>query len=326
MPSFKETLAAALVTVTCATAPRAEAQQQGQQAQGFAVERLYPSAAGGGWFVMDALDMHGGLGGAMELTTGYAYKPLRVATTDGSQRRAPVVDQAFADVSVAVTYNRYRLYLDFPGPILLSGQSGDVGSYTYTAPLADPGRDPDTFSDVRVGFDARLLGSSAAPFRLGVGGQLWIPSGERAEYITDGTYRGMFRVLVAGDVGMLTYAGQVGLHVRPLDDAPVPGSPQGSELLFGGAAGLKLGASGGSMAFIVGPELFGETALRSFFGSSTFGLEALMTGRLEQTGDDEPRLRLKLGVGGGLDAHFGVPEMRAVVAVEVFGRHAGPGN
>ena len=322
MPSSKATLAAAMVAVMFAAAPRAEAQQQ---AQGFAVERLYPSGAGAGWFVMDALDMHGGLGGAIELTSGYAYKPLRVATTDGSQRLAPVVDQAFADAGVAITYDRYRLSLDLPGPILLSGDSGSVGSYVYAAPKADPGRDPDTFSDVRLGFDARLVGGSAAPFRLGASAQLWIPSGERAEYITDGTYRGMFRVLVAGDLGMFTYAGQLGVHVRPLNDASVPGSPQGSELLFGGAAGLKV-PGGRSLAFVVGPEVYGETAFASFFGSSTVGLEGLLTGRLEQTGDLGARLRVKLGAGGGLDAHFGVPEVRAVVSVEVFGRSAAPEN
>lgn len=322
MPSSKATLAATMLAVTFAAAPRAEAQQQ---AQGFAVERLYPAAAGAGWFVMDTLDMHGGLGGAIELTSGYAYKPLRVATTDGSQRLAPIVDQALADVGVAVTYDRYRVYIDLPGPILLSGQSGVVGSHVYAAPRADPGRDPDTFSDVRVGFDARLLGGPTAPFRLGASAELWIPSGERTEYITDGTYRGMFRVLAAGDTGMFTYAGQLGVHVRPLEDASVPGSPQGSELLFGGAAGLRF-PSGRSLSLVVGPEVFGETAFASFFGSSTVGLEGLLTGRLEQTGDDGAHLRVKLGAGGGLDAHFGVPEVRAVVSVEVFGRSASPGD
>jgi hypothetical protein len=74
------------------------------------------------------------------------------------------------------------------------------------------------------------------------------------------------------------------------------------------------------MALIVGPELFGETALSSFLGSSTSGLEALLSGRLEQTGEEGIHLRLKLAAGGGLDAHFGVPELRAVFAVEVFGQ------
>jgi hypothetical protein len=53
-----------------------------QQAQGFAVERFYPSAPGSGWFVLDDVNMSGGLGGAISLTTGYSRNPLLVACTD----------------------------------------------------------------------------------------------------------------------------------------------------------------------------------------------------------------------------------------------------
>ena len=49
-----------------------------QQANGFALERLYQSAPGGGWIVMDSLDMHGEFGGVVELTAGYANNPLVV--------------------------------------------------------------------------------------------------------------------------------------------------------------------------------------------------------------------------------------------------------
>ena len=96
---------------------------------------------------------------------------------------------------------------------------------------------PDILTDVRIGFDARILGDPKGPFRLGAGAQLYVPSANEdpAEYVTDGTVRAMGRVLFAGDVGMLTYAGQLGAHVRPRDDSPTPGAPQGSELLFGAA-------------------------------------------------------------------------------------------
>ena len=74
-----------LLAASSGFASRARAQQQ---PQGFAVERFYPSAPGGGWLVMDALDMHGGLGGAVALTSGYARDALRIR--DGS-RTLPVV-------------------------------------------------------------------------------------------------------------------------------------------------------------------------------------------------------------------------------------------
>ncbi len=194
---------------------------------------------------------------------------------------------------------------------------------------------PDTLSDTRVGFDARLLGGPKSAFRLGAGAQLLIPSGDRFDYDTDDTYRAMARVLFAGDVGLFTYAGQVGVHVRPLDEAPTPEAPQGSELLFGVAGGARVslngsgsgsGGAGGARSpwrLVVGPEFFGETAFRSFFGSTSTALEGLLTGRIEGTADDGPQLRVKLGAGAGIDAHFGIsPEWRALFAIEVFDRNA----
>jgi len=309
-------------------APRAGAQQA---VQGFALDRLYLSAPGAGWFVMDTLDVPSGLGGVMALTTDYARDPLRVRSSDGSQRLAVVSDEALADFGFAASYDRFRLYLNLDMPLTVTGQSGTIGAYQFTSPTTgllftppgvDLGTAPDTLADARIGADARLVGSSSSGFRLGVGAQLLIPSPNenRSEYLTDGTFRAMGRVLFAGDIGVLGYAGQLGVHVRPLDNAPTPGSPQGNELLFGVAAGPRL-PLGTGRALVVGPELFGATALRSFLSSSATAVEGLLSGRLEGTADDGPQVRVKLGVGGGLDARFGAPEWRIVAAVELFDHH-----
>src|SRR5258708_12044189 len=71
-------------------APAARAQQQ---AQGFAVERLYQSAPGAGWIVMDDLSLHGGLGGALSLSPGYAHRPLQVPSPDAAPRPPLVLPQ-----------------------------------------------------------------------------------------------------------------------------------------------------------------------------------------------------------------------------------------
>jgi hypothetical protein len=75
-------------------APLADAQQQ---ADGFAVERLYQSAPGAGWFVMDDLDISGRLGGAVSLTSGYARNPLVITGPDGKQKLMVVLQEAFVD-------------------------------------------------------------------------------------------------------------------------------------------------------------------------------------------------------------------------------------
>jgi hypothetical protein len=288
-----------------------------QQAQGFGVERFYPSAPGGGWFVMDALDMRGGLGGAMALTTSYARDPLRI--TDGSQHLNVVSDRAFTDFGFAVTYERWRLYLNMDVPIVTAGQDGTVGGYQFTAPSLNPQQNPDTLSDARIGLDARILGGSKSTFRLGASAQFFVPNGDRSDYDTDGTYRAMVRALFAGDVGLFTYAGHLGVHVRPFDDSPTPGSPQGSELLFGLAGGARVLVAGGNEALIVGPEVFGATAFRSFLGSSGTALEGLLAGRIEGVTDNGPQLRFKLGAGLGIDQRFGAPAWRIVFAIELFG-------
>jgi hypothetical protein len=311
---------AGALLATSAYGSRARAQQQ--PVQGFRVERFYPSAPGGGWFVMDDLDLYGGgFGGVAGVTMAYSRNAMRV--TDGTQHLAVVSDSFFTDFGFAITLGPMRLYLNLDVPLLMAGQSGTVGGYAFSAPSLDPGPNPDSMSDARIGFDSLLAGAAAGPFRLGTSAQIFVPSGNRAEYESDETSRAMFRVLVAGDAGLLTYAGQLGVHFRSVDDAPAPVSPRGSELLFGAAAGAKVpvGASGGT-ALVVGPEVYGESAFRALLGTSTTGLEALLTGRLEGTArDDGPQLRVRLGAGGGISPHFGAPEWRAVIGIELFSRN-----
>lgn len=324
-------LAALLLATTIGLASWSRPARAQQQAQGFALDRLYLSAPGAGWFVMDTLDMRGGLGGAVALTTGYAHNPLRVATSDGSQRLTVVADEALADFGFAATYDRFRLYINVGMPLDLSGNSGTVGGYQLTAPNAgqpftrsgvDPGTASDALADARIGLDARLFGAACGPLRLGAGAQLFIPSPNtpNSEFLSDGTFRAMGRALVAGDVGPFSYAGQLGVHVRPRDDSPTPGSPHGSELLFGAAGGAKLPVGGNKTALVVGPEVYGASAFRSLFMSNGTALEGLLTGRVEGTGDDGAQVRVKLGVGAGLDAGFGAPEWRVVLGIELFDR------
>src|SRR5580704_11367743 len=66
-----------------------------QVTQGFAVERFYPSAPGGGWFVMDDVNISGGLGGVISLTSGYSRNPFVVTGSGGAPRHILVANEAF---------------------------------------------------------------------------------------------------------------------------------------------------------------------------------------------------------------------------------------
>jgi hypothetical protein len=252
----------------------------------------------------------------MGMTTSYARLPLQV--DDGPHRLAVVSDEAFTDFAFAATLDRWRVHVGFDMPLAIKGEPGTAGGYKFSAPSVDLGPNTDTLTDLRMGIDCRLLGGPGSAFRLGAGAQIFLPEGRRTDYDTDGTPRAMFRVLAAGDVGTFTYAAQAGVHVRPLDDPQTPASPQGSELLFGAAAGARFSLDPATdTVFVLGPEIYGETALRSFFGSETTGVEGLLSARLERALSDKSLLRIRLGTGPGIDAHFGAPEWRVVFGIEL---------
>ncbi len=94
--SSRRGLPTALATAALIGTWPSSAQAQ-RQAQGFDLERLYTSAPGAGWFVMDTLDMRGGLGGAVSTVISYAHDPLRI--TDGRQTLAVVSDEAFLQLA-----------------------------------------------------------------------------------------------------------------------------------------------------------------------------------------------------------------------------------
>ena len=156
-----------------------------QEPQSFLVERLYLSAPGGGWFAMDDLDIHGGLGGAIRSTISYAHAPLRVS--DGVNRVPVISNEAFLNIGAALTYQRWRFYLDLDAPFSIDGESGIVGSYSFHAPSLTLGSNPDTLADARIGTDVRLVGAPGGYFRLGAGAQLFVPCGDPTDYDSDRT-------------------------------------------------------------------------------------------------------------------------------------------
>jgi hypothetical protein len=295
-------------------------------AEGYIVERFNPAAAGNPWLVMDDINLQGPLGGAVSLSTSYARRPLRVSLPDGSQSLNVVSDQALADVGLAILYERFRWTLDIVNPIYGAGQSGSLGGYQFTAPSVTIGKYPDKVVDIRFGFDARLLGDVSGPLRLGLSAQLFAPSGERATYVTDNTYRSLLRAQFAGHWGFVNFAGFAGVHIRPRDDSSKLdsaslGGPRGSEFVFGVAAapGFAL-RSDKALCLGVGPEIFGESSFKGFLGKYTTALEGLLSGHLTHVDEHGARLRLKLGAGRGLNAQFGAPTWRMVLGIEISDR------
>src|SRR5579859_7419610 len=83
-------LAVALAVASCLAGGSARA-----QTSGFAVDRFEPAAKGSAWFTQDSLDLRGNLRAAGGIVVDYAYKPLVIYDTNGSERSAIVQDQLF---------------------------------------------------------------------------------------------------------------------------------------------------------------------------------------------------------------------------------------
>src|SRR5512144_2806008 len=102
MRSSRTPLACALGALLSALAARAQT-----PVDGFNAERLYPSAPGAGWLVMDSLDMHGGLGGALSFSARYAHQPLRVSA-QGSRVVPVVSDSAYGQIAGSISWRSWR--------------------------------------------------------------------------------------------------------------------------------------------------------------------------------------------------------------------------
>ncbi len=324
MPSIEPTrcrVLQALAALLCAAPALGAAPTQ--EAQGFALERLLQAPPGSGFLALDDLRWPAALSGGVALCLGYAHAPLTL--DDGRGGALQVVrHQTTADLAFFVGWDRLRAGLRFSSPVYLAGDGGVAQGYRFTGPSANLEHDPDALSDVALSLDWRLLGDARSPVRFAASAIAWVPSGERSGYATDGSWRGLVRLQAAGDRGPASFAGYLGVHLRPLDESPVPGSPRGSESVFGAAASWRFTPTAlpAGAVLAVGPELFGSTAVAAPFSSVATALEALLAASLDTAPYAGATLRFKLGVGAGLHARFGAPAWRVVLAVELFGAAA----
>jgi len=281
-----------------------EGPARAQQASGFALDRFDPAPAGSEWFAVDSLDLRGDLRPAAGVVADYAYKPLVIYNTDGSERSAVVKDQLFFHVAASMVFlDRLRVAMNLP---IAAYQDGDGGTLDGV-PIKAPGSA--ALGDLRLDADARLLGTKGDVVTLAAGAQIFLPTGDRALFAGDGGVRVTPHVMAAGDVGVFTYAASVGFMVHAQQQAFV-GNAMGDELLLQGAVGARL-AEG---RVLVGPEVFGRTDLTdagAIFARHQSPLEALLAGHVT-AGD----WRVGLGAGPGLTRGFGSPELRIVASLE----------
>lgn len=222
------------------------------QEGGFALNHLQPSPAGDMFFGVPSPYAAGHLEPPKAYAMfDYAHRPIRIGDT------AVVEAQGFMrlDVSWAL-WNRLLISADAPLSIVQSG-GADLGGTTFTT-LESP-----SFGDVRIGLRGRLWGENHTPFQLGVGGYLFVPSGDQPQYTGAGAVRGRFEVPIGGRIGKdvaFIYSAAVGLEVRAGDNPHA--------FTYGAAGGVLFADD----MVQVGAEFIGSTA---FGGGTTYPISSV---------------------------------------------------
>jgi OmpA-OmpF porin, OOP family len=272
---------------------------------GFAVNRFDPSEPGSDWFVNDSLDLRGSPNVAAGMTWDWSYRPLvlREAQDGAEVLRTVVTDQIVAHAAVAfMLHDRFRAALDFPVVVF---QRGD--DVSQTVPQLEP-LHSSAVGDLRLSGDVRVTGQYGDPFTLALGAQVHVPTGRRSQLSSDGTFRFVPRVLVAGDVASLVYAGKLGFAYRP-HDATFAGRQLTSEAIFSVAGGVRV-----NDIFVFGPELSGATALGKGvepFEQRSTPLELLLGLHVTLA----EHWQLGSGIGPGFTRADGTPSMRLVLSL-----------
>jgi outer membrane protein OmpA-like peptidoglycan-associated protein len=270
------------------------------QPTGYAVNRFEPAERGSMWFALDSLDMRRAIRPAFGITGDWQYRALTIDK--------PVLEQVITTHvgTSLVIGDTMRLGVNLPLVTYQTGSRGQHDGLTY-----DPPPDAQALGDVRLGFDLRLFGDNRTPLAMALGGNVWIPSGDRKRYTSDGNFRGAPHLLVAGVIDWFTFAVKTGVEFRrPRDSGgDFGGAPIGHELF----AALAVGARAAKGRFVAGPELMGRTVLtHATMETLTTPVEIIFGLHYAFIGG----FRIGAASGLGLTSGYGAPDARTLLSME----------
>jgi len=270
-----------------------------QTPQGFALQTYEPAPAGDGFFVVPSATVEGDLRPAAAFTLSWATEPLVLLDNGNTVAGGRIVHRefwGFAGGSLAVAD---RLLFDVVVPAALY-QSG-------SAPFSDLGQvSAAAFGDLRLG--GRIALGSFGPTALAAGLDVWVPSGSRDAFTSDGKFRAMPKVIAGREVGALSLGAELGVLVRDGQDEAFTKT--------GTSVALALAAAYKWREFRFGPELYGRY---QFAGTDTSPWQALVGGHWRRGPIDTG-----LALGSEFDRAPGSSPFRVVAVVSWLGSSRPP--
>jgi len=216
---------------------------QAQSAGGFALNQIEPAPAGDVFFGVPSPFAAGHLEPRAYLLFDYSAHPIHLRTEDVDVVSA----QGFlrADASLAL-WDRLLVSADMPVAIVQSGDDPGIPGITFTALEAPQA------GDLRLGLRLRVLGADGGPFQLGIGGYLFVPTGNPEQYTSEGAVRGAPHLSIGGRLGS-----SVGFVWTASGGVKLTGSESPQTATFGAGVGLLLADD----RLQIGPEIYGSAPL-----------------------------------------------------------------
>ena len=270
---------------------------------GLALDRFDPAPAGDRMFGVQSPYAAGEATPHLMLLGDYAHDPLVIKTIPANQSIGAVVkNQLFLHLDGGISLWN-RLYVNADIPVALY-ENGDNPTTTTSETFASPSGAK--FGDVRLGARVRLWGEYHDAFQIAVGGYVWLPTGNKYAFVSDGKVRGLPQLILGGRVAeRLVWSAAAGPEIQAADS--YASISQGSMFKWGVGAGallldnrhLQLGAE------LSGALTFADVQKR------TSNLELLFDARYRIVDD----LEIGVGAGPGLTSGIGTPDFRGVLMI-----------
>lgn len=266
------------------------------------LERFDPAERGSRFFVADSLELDGAFRVTTGVVTSYGNR-LHTFGQAGDPERSTLVEHSLwihPGASLVMSPGA-RFGLDVP-VALQSGNGVALDRIFYPEPGSP------RVGDVRASFDLRLVGRERSDVDgavLAAGVSAYLPTGSGSDYASDDFARVAFRLATSVQAGPVLASARVGYMYRK-DDLPPFG---GVEL--GGEANGVLGVGYHDGPFVIGPELYGSTILKSAFERKSTPIEVL-AGMHFAIGS----VQLGGGLGASVVDGLGASRVRGVLSIE----------